>query len=95
MSTAQTSNSLVSRFSTGSKTCQRLPIGSARNPILALVRMHANQMGVRQTGGSMNSPAGTSSGRRALAAIATIVAVTLFAIGTTEASADTPAGGGR
>ena len=38
----------------------------------------------------MNSPASTSSGRRALAAIATIVAVTLFVIGTTEVSADPP-----
>ena len=38
----------------------------------------------------MNSPASTSSGRRALAAIATIVAVTSFVIGTTEVSADPP-----
>ena len=41
----------------------------------------------------MSSPASTSIGRRALAAIATSVAVTLFAIGAKAASADPPGGG--
>ena len=38
----------------------------------------------------MNSPASTRIGRRVLAAIATSIAVTLFAIGATAASADPP-----
>ena len=43
----------------------------------------------------MSSPASTRIGRRALAAIAMSVAVTLSALGAMTASADPPAGGGR